>query len=215
MIFRNRVVAGDMLVKRLEGRELRDPLVLAIPRGGLVVGAVLALELNAELDVFLIRKLRSPEHPELAVGAVAEYGSVYLHRHGHEVFNVTDLYLAEEKWHQLGEIAYRKQIYRAVRPPAAVRGRSVIVVDDGVITGSTLIAALDAVRTLEPFELIAAVPVAPPQSLEEIRRHCDELICLIAPNEFLSIGQFYADFPPVSEAEAVELLKAGSLAPPR
>ena len=113
MIFRNRVVAGDMLVKRLEGRELRDPLVLAIPRGGLVVGAVLGIELNAELDVFLTRKLRAPEHPELAVGAVAEYGSVYLHQHGHEVFDVTDLYLAEEKRHQLGEIAYRKQIYRA------------------------------------------------------------------------------------------------------
>jgi putative phosphoribosyl transferase len=202
-----------MLAKRLEGRELHDPLVLAIPRGGLVTGAVLALELDAELDVFLARKLRARENPELAVGAVAEYGPVYLRRHAHEVFDVSEIYVAEERQHQLGEIACSKEVYRAVRPPAVIRGRSVIVTDDGIMTGSTMIAALEAIRPLEPFELIVAVPVAPPGSLEEIRRRCDELICLIAPTQFLSIGQFYADFSPVSEAEAVELLKAGLVVP--
>jgi putative phosphoribosyl transferase len=208
-IFRNRIDAGYRLFERLRGRELHNPVVLAIPCGGLVTGAVLALELGAELDVFLARKLRARENPELAVGAVAEYGSVYLRQHAHEVFDVSEIYVAEERDHQLGEIACRKEVYRAVRPAAAIKGRSVIVADDGIFTGSTMIAALEAIRLLEPFELIVAVPVAPPASLEEIRRRCDELVCLMAPKEFLSIGQFYADFPPVSEAEAVELLKAG------
>jgi predicted phosphoribosyltransferase len=212
-MFRDREEAARLLAQRLKGRAFRDPLVLAIPRGGVVTGAVLARELDAELDVFLARKLRAPLQPELAVGAIAEYGQVYLSRHAHEIFDVTDAYLADESRHQLEEMAWRKELLRGVRPPAAIRGRSVIVVDDGIATGSTMMSALDAIRSQGPHELIVAVPVAPPDRLTEVRRHCDDVICLLTPTEFLAIGQFYEDFAPVEDAEVVELLRAAGPAP--
>ena len=116
-MFRNREEAARLLAQRLKGRELRDPLVLAIPRGGVVTGAVLARELGAELDVVLARKLRAPDYPNLAVGAIAEYGPVYLTQHAHEVFDLTELYLATERQHQLDQIAWRKDLYRSALTP--------------------------------------------------------------------------------------------------
>ncbi len=212
-MFHDREDAARRLAERLQGRRFRHPLVLAIPRGGVVTGAVLARALGAELDVILARKLRAPDSPDLAVGALAEYGSYYLHRHAHEVFDLTDLYLAQEQRHQRDEIAWRKDLYRGARPPAPIQGRSVIVADDGIATGATMIAALQAVRAQGPHELIAAVPVAPPDRLPEVRRHCDEVVCLLTPTDFLGISQFYADFPPVEDAEAVELLRDAVPAP--
>jgi len=207
-MFRDREEAARLLAQRLKGRELRDPLVLAIPRGGVVTGAVLARELGAELDVVLAHKLRAPDYPNLAVGAIAEYGPVYLTQHAHEVFDLTELYLARERQHQLDEIAWRKDLYRNARPPASIKNRSVIVTDDGIATGSSMIAALGAIRPQEPHELIVAVPVAPPDRIPELRRHCDEFICLLTPTEFLGISQFYQEFPRVEDDEAVELLRA-------
>jgi putative phosphoribosyl transferase len=209
-MFRNREEAARLLAQRLKGRKLHDPLVLAIPRGGVVIGAVLARELDAELDVVFARKLRASDHPMLTVGAIAEYGPAYLTQltqHAHEVFGLTELYLAQERRHQLDEIAWRKELYRNVRPPASIKGRSVILTDDGIATGSSMIAALKEVDAKWPHELIVAVPVAPPDRLAEVHCHCDEVICLLTP-DFLSIGQFYEDFPPVKSAEAVELLRA-------
>jgi predicted phosphoribosyltransferase len=206
-MFRNRADAGRRLAARLRGRELHDPLVLAIPRGGAVTGAALAQELGAEPDVVLARKLRAPGQPELAVGAVAEDGRVYLTPFACEYLGAPHRYLVEERRHQLAEIARRQQLLRAVRPRAPVRGRSVIVTDDGIATGSTLIAALQAVRAQGPRELIVAVPVAPADRLEEIRRLCDDVVCLLCPVDFWAIGQFYQDFTQVEDGEVVELLR--------
>src|SRR5512147_933122 len=141
-MFRDRAEAAHLLAQRLQGRELHDPLVLAIPRGGVVTGAVLARELGAELDVVLARKLRAPGQPELAVGAIAEEGQVYLHQPIEGHLGLTAEYVARERAHQLNEIARRKDLFRAVRPPAPLAGRSVIVTDDGIATGATMSAAL-------------------------------------------------------------------------
>jgi predicted phosphoribosyltransferase len=194
----------------LKGRELHDPLVLAIPRGGVVTGAVLAQELGADLDVVLSRKLRAPGQPELAVGAVSEDGRVYLNRHAQEVLDLTDDYLVEERRHQLAEISRRKELFREVWPQAPIAGRSVIVTDDGIATGSTMIAALQAVKAQNPREVIVAVPVASPDRLEEVRRWCDDVVCLLSPEDFWAIGQFYADFNQVEDEQAIDLLRAAA-----
>ncbi len=206
--FRNREDAARRLAARLKSRALHDPLVLGIPRGGVVTGAVLARELGADLDVVLSRKLRAPFVPELAVGAVSEDGQVYLNHHAREVPNLTDEYLTEERRHQVAEIARRAQLFRSVRPKAKVAGRSVIVTDDGIATGSTMIATLKTLKTQAPREVIVAVPVAPPDRLEEIRHWCDDLVCLLSPETFQAVGQFYADFGQVEDEQVVALLRA-------
>jgi predicted phosphoribosyltransferase len=206
-MFHDREDAALQLAERLKGRVLHDPLVLAIPRGGVVTGAVLARELGAELDVVLSRKLRAPMQPELAVGAVSEDGRVYLNPSAREVLDLTEGYLAEERRHQLGEIARRKELFRGVRPQAPVTGRSVIVTDDGIATGSTMIAALRVVRPQNPSELIVAVPVASPDRLEEVRRWCDDVVCLLSPELFWAIGEFYGEFSQVKDEQVVRLLR--------
>ena len=207
-MFRDREEAARLLARRLEGRTFRDPLVLAIPRGGVVTGAVLARALDAELDVVLSRKLRAPDQPELAVGAIAEGGQMYLNHEAQEILGLDDAYLEEERRYQLSEIARRRALVRSVRPQASVAGRSVIVTDDGIATGATMIAALEVARAQRPHELIVAVPVASPDRLAEVARHCDETVCLLTPVDFWAIGQFYEDFSPVADSEVVELLRA-------
>jgi hypothetical protein len=212
-MFRNREDAAHRLAEALKGRQLHDPVVLAIPRGGVVTGAVLARELGAELDVVLSRKLRAPEQPELAIGAITEDGRVYLNHYAEEVLELTDEYMTEERQHQLAEIARRKKLFRAVRPQAPIAGRSAIVTDDGIATGSTMIAALQAVKTQSPREVIVAVPVASPGRLAEVRRWCDDAVCLLTPQDFWAIGQFYEDFAQVEDEEVVRLLREFSRAP--
>jgi predicted phosphoribosyltransferase len=207
-MFRNREDAARRLAQQLRDRELCDPLVLAIPRGGVVTGAVLARELGADLDVVLSRKLRAPGQPELAVGAVSEDGHVYLNQHARQVPGLTVEYLNRERRYQLAEIARRKKLFRAARPPAPVAGRAVIVTDDGIATGSTMIAALQVIMAQEPREVIVAVPVASPDRLAEVRGWCDDVVCLLTPEEFWAVGQFYADFRQVEDEEVVELLRA-------
>jgi predicted phosphoribosyltransferase len=206
MKLRDRADGGRRVAEALKGRGLRDPLVLAIPRGGVVRGLALARELGAELDVVLSRKLRAPFQPEYAVGAIGEDGLVSLNPDAPYVAGLTEEYLEEEKRHQLGEIARRRRLFRAVRQPAVIAGRSVIVTDDGIATGSTMIAALQTVRAQSPHELIVAVPVAAPDRLEQVRRFCDEAVCLLAPENFHAVGQFYGEFRTVEDDEVVRLL---------
>ena len=206
-MFRNREDAAFRLAERLKGRDLVRPLVLAVPRGGVVTGAVLAQELGAELDVVLSRKLRAPCQSELAIGAVAEDGRVVLNRDALECLEVPDAYLADERRHRLAEIERRKRLFRAVRPGAAVAGRSVIVTDDGIATGATMIAALQTVRPKGPRELIVAVPVASPERLEQVRHWCDDAVCLEVSENFWAVGQFYADFTQVEDEQVVSLLR--------
>lgn len=211
-MFRDRQDAARKLSARLKTRELHDPLVLAIPRGGVVTGAVLADVLGAELDIVLSRKLRAPDQPEFALGAISEDGHVFLNPHVSAMFATDDAYLEQEGRHQLAEIARRKKLFRAARPQAPIAGRSVIVTDDGIATGSTMIAALQIVKTQKPREVIVAVPVAPPERLNELRRWCDDVVCLLAPESFWAIGQFYEDFSQVEDDEVVALLRSAARA---
>lgn len=206
-MFHDREDAARQLAEKFKDRELHDLLVLAIPRGGVVTGAVLAAELDAELDVVLSRKLRHPWQPELALGAIAESGHMVLNPECSEEGGFSDEYLHQERGRQLDEIARRKKLFRAVRPQAPVAGRSVIVTDDGIATGSTMLAALQSLREQHPREVIVAVPVASPDRLTEVRRWCDEVVCLLSPRAFWAIGQFYEDFRQIEDEEVVELLR--------
>jgi predicted phosphoribosyltransferase len=210
MMYRNREDAAYQLADALKARPLRDPLVLAIPRSGVVLGAVLAKELGAELDVVLSRKLRAPGQPEYAVGAISEDGAVYLNPDTEDYLAAHEDYLGEERRHQLAEIANRRRRYRGTRPKADVAGRSVIVVDDGIATGSTLIAALQVIRAQEPYEVIVAVPVGASERLDQVRAWCDEMVCLLTPKNFWAIGQFYEDFSPVDDEQVVGMLRAST-----
>jgi predicted phosphoribosyltransferase len=205
--FHDRAEAGRLLGQKLKGRPLRQPLVLGIPRGGVVTAAALARELNAELDVVLSRKLRAPYQPEYAIGAISEDGHVTLNPEAEDMPEVTPEYLDQEKTYQLAEIARRKRLFRSVRPAATSTHRSVIITDDGIATGSTIRAALQTVRAQKPQELILAVPVAAPERLDQLRPLCDEVICLLAPENFYAVGQFYQEFEPVEDAEVVQLLQ--------
>lgn len=214
-IFTDREEAAWMLVERLREEGLggpgwtgtSQPLVLAIPRGGVEIGAVLARGLNAELDVVLSRKLRAPHQPELALGAVSESGDVYLNHFAAALTETGDAYIEAERQHQLAEIARRRELYRGVRPQAPVAGRTVILTDDGIATGATMIAALRTVRAAGPARVVVATPVGSPERLETIRSLCDRLVCLEAPEAFWAIGQFYRDFSPVEDTRVVELLR--------
>jgi predicted phosphoribosyltransferase len=211
-MFRNREEAARLLALKLKGRRLREPLVLAIPRGGVVTGAVLADELGADLDVVLSRKLRAPEQLEFALGALSEDGRVYLNPDAEMILDLLAGYLAQEQRLQAAEIARRAARIRAVRPREPIAGRSVIVTDDGIATGSTMIAALQTVRAQKPRELIVAVPVAPPDRLAEVRQWCDDVVCLMSPPEFRAVGQFYLDFAPVEDGEVLDLLRQSACA---
>jgi putative phosphoribosyl transferase len=206
MMFRNREEAGRLIATRLKSRKLENPLILAIPRGGVVVGAAIARELNAELDVVLARKLHAPGRPELAMGAVGEDASLFILPEADELARAIPKYFEAECERERCELQKRHRLYRADRESSVVSGRSVVVVDDGIATGSTLIAALQFVRTQSPFEVIVAVPVASPSQLAQVRRWCDDIVCLSTPADFFAVGQYYRDFDPVEDDELVKLL---------
>jgi predicted phosphoribosyltransferase len=206
-MFHDREDAAHKLATALQEFKSCKPLILAIPRGGVVTGAVLARELSGDLDVVLSRKLRAPDQPELAIGAISEDGQAHLNRRAVEALGVTDEYLEQEKHHQLSEIARRKKLFRSVRPEAPVSGRTVIVTDDGIATGSTMMAALQTIRPQQPKELVVAVPVAPFDRLPAFEERCDRLVCLHSPADFWAVGQFYENFRTVEDEDVVELLK--------
>ncbi len=205
-MFADREEAGRRLAKLLAGRPLVDPLVLAVPRGGVTVGAALAREIGAELDVVLVRKLRAPWQEEYALGAVAEDGRVVWNPEAADLVEGARDLVDRESGVQREEIERRRRLLRSVRPEARVAGRSVIVADDGIATGSTLVAALLVVRSRGPREIIVAVPVAPADGLSEVGRHCDEVVCAESPEDFIAIGAFYEDFTQVGDDEVVRLL---------
>lgn len=209
-MFANREDAARQLAKRLKPLNLKNPLVLGIPRGGVVTASLIAHELEADLDVVLARKLRAPWQPEFALGGISEDGNVFLNPDIPAERRIPREYLKEECCTQMAEMRRRRKLFRGENPPTPVTGRSVIVTDDGIATGSTMIAALQCLRLQHPHELIAAVPVAPSSRLDEIKRWCDQAICLNAPQDFRSVGEFYEDFRQVEDEEVVELLKDGA-----
>lgn len=207
MIFQDRREAGQQLAEALSRYRDRQPVVLAIPRGGVVVGYEVAKALGAPLDVVIPRKLRAPYNPELAIGAVAHDGSVFLDSPLVSHLDVTDEYLREETARQLEEIQRRMQLYRGDRPAPALEGTTAILVDDGIATGSTMVAALRATRAARPAGLVAAIPVAPAEGVAMLRREADDVICLHTPPMFYAVGQFYMDFAQTDDEEVIALLR--------
>lgn len=205
-MFRDRKDAAYQLTEALEPYRGQHPLVLAIPRGAVPMARIIAKALEGELDVVLVRKLRAPANPEFAIGAVDETGWTYLADHAASVAGSSQ-YIEDEKAAQLEVMRARRASYTPVRPPLDARGRVVIVVDDGLATGSTMIAALHALRAKQPKKLICAVPVAPPDTLEKVSPYADEVVCLDAPETFYAVGQFYQSFPQVSDEEVIALLR--------
>ena len=204
-LFDSRLDAGRRLAKALAAYRGRNPLVLAIPRGAVAMGAEVADALQGELDVVLVRKLRAPGAPEFAVGSVDESGWMYVAEHAAQAGADAD-YLAREKEAQLEMLRRRRAQYTPARAPVDPQGRVAIVVDDGLATGASMIAALHAVRAKHPARLVCAVPVAPPETLERIRPYADEVVCLEAPEDFMAVSQFYRDFQQVEDEEVVALL---------
>ena len=209
MIFRDRDDAARRLAEALAQYRGQNPLVLAIPRGAVPMAKIIADTLGGEVDVVLVRKLRAPGNPEFAIGAVDETGWTYLADHARHVAGSQE-YIESEKAAQMEVMRERRASYTPIRPPHDPAGRIVIVVDDGLATGSTMIAALHALRARRPQKLICAVPVAPPDTLDKVSPYADEVVCLSAPEMFYAVGQFYASFPQVSDEEVIALLGAAS-----
>lgn len=207
MIFRDRTDAAQQLAKALTAYQGKNALVLAIPRGAVPMGRVLADALGGELDVLLVRKLGAPGNPEFAVGAIDESGWAYVADHAGAA-GADAAYLEGEKRAQMQKLRERRVQYTPGRASIDPAGRIAIVVDDGLATGATMIAALHAVRARKPARLVCAVPVAAPDSLEKVRGYADEVVCLGTPEPLRAISLFYREFPQVEDSEVKALLAA-------
>ncbi len=205
MAFENRLQAAGRLAEALARYRGKNPLVLAIPRGAVPMGRLIADRLGGELDVVLVRKLGAPGNPEFAVGAVDESGWTYVADWAEET-GASHGYLAEETAAQLATMRTRRALYTPARCPIDPAGRQVIVVDDGLATGATMIAALHSVRARHPARLVCAVPVAASESLAKVRAQADEVVCLEVPAAFHAVGQFYQQFGQVEDREVVAAL---------
>lgn len=205
-VFANRAVAGRLLARELLVLALPDPVVLALPRGGVPVAAAVADALHAPLDLLLVRKIGAPGHPELAVAAVAD-GPPVIDRETARVTGATADYIEREAGFERLEVARRRSVYLQGRQPLPVEGRTAVVVDDGIATGTTVRAALLALRRRNPARLVLAVPVAPPEAVATLRGEVDDLVCLSQPAHFQAVGLHYADFHQVSDEEVLAILE--------
>lgn len=206
MAFKNRDQAARLLAEKLAKYRGKNPLVLAIPRGAVPMGKIIAESLGGELDVVLVHKLGAPGEPELAIGAVDETGQVYIADYV-ESLDISKEYIEAEKQTQLHALRKRRALYTPFRPPIDPSGRIVIVVDNGIATGATMIAALRAVRARKPARLVAAAAVISPETLDRIAREADEAVCLEVPEFFYAVGEFFEDFSQVSDEEVIASLR--------
>jgi predicted phosphoribosyltransferase len=210
MIFANRCDAGRRLAQKLAAYRQDEPIVLALPRGGVPVGYEVAHALGVGLDVLVVRKLGAPGHAELAIGAVTA-DLVVLDDEIIGLLGVPQSYIDRAVEREQREAARRAELFRGDRPPLNVRGRTVILVDDGIATGSTMLAAVDAVRRLGAQRIVVATPVAPPDAVTRLRAQADEVVCVDTPADFPAVGVFYEDFGQTSDEEVCRLLKRGQL----
>ena len=207
-MFRNRVDAGRQLARKLTHYANRnDVLVLGIPRGGVPVAFEVAQAIHAPLDILLVRKLGVPGQRELAMGAIATGGARILNRRLIADAGVSEEQLAETIAAQKAELRRREELYRGVRPTVSVGGKIVILVDDGIATGSSMLAGIEALRTLHPKKIVVAVPVAPSHAEADIGSVADEFICVDQPEWFFGIGEFYEDFSQTEDTEVRALLE--------
>jgi putative phosphoribosyl transferase len=206
--FTNRSEAGKKLARHLRayaGRE--DVIVLGIPRGGVPVAFEVATELELPLDVFVLRKLGVPGQEELALGAIASGGARVLDKDITEALEISEAEIERITAKERKELTRRELAYRGGRPPLNIKGLTVIVVDDGIATGSSLRAGIGALRQLKPARIVIAAPVAPQITFNRLKSEVDEVVCVEVPETFFAIGQFYEDFSQVSDREVIELLR--------
>ncbi|MEE8186395.1 MAG: phosphoribosyltransferase [Nitrososphaerales archaeon] len=210
-MFKNRAEAGRRLSDAMPQYSRSETIVLAIPRGGVVVGYELATKLGIDLDIIVPRKIGAPGHPELAIGAIAEDGAIHLNQQIIESLGIEDGYIREESARQIAEIKRRTTTYRGDDRKSLdiVRGRTVIITDDGLATGATMIAAIMSVKKYDPTQIVVAVPLSPSHTVVELERLVDNVICLERPEWMSAIGEFYEDFQQVDDEIVIELLKQG------
>ena len=205
--FFNRTEAGQFLAENLCNYANReDVVVLALPRGGVPVAAEVARRLNVPLDVFVVRKLGLPAHPELAMGAIASGGVRVFNGEVVNALRIPDEVIDAVSAEELAELQRREKVYRAGLPPLDVEGKTIIVVDDGIATGSTMLAAVSALRQLNAARIIIAAPVVGASTYREMQRQADEVVAVILPERFYAVGEWYEDFSQTSDEEVRELL---------
>lgn len=206
MLFKDRLHAGELLAEKLAAYRGEAPLVIAVPRGGVLVALPVWQRLGGELDLLITRKIGAPDQPELALGAVTGDGLIMLNESLVAQMRVPRAYIDKAAKAERKEIERRLRLYRGGRPLPEFEGKLVILVDDGVATGFTLLAALRGLRQKKPGQLILAVPVGPPETIAKLRPEVDELYYLEAPAYFAAVGQFYRDFKQISDHEVISIL---------
>jgi len=205
-MFHDRIEAAMLLADELKDYKGKHPLILAIPRGAVPMAKIIADKLDGEFDVVLVRKLRAPDYPELAIGSIDESGWTYIADHAASV-GADSEYIEAERQQQMATIKQRRAQYTPVRPPIDPAGRIVVVIDDGLATGATMISALHGLRSRKPARLICAIPVSPPETLRKIQPLADQVVCLDTPDNFRAVGQFYVNFPQVEDEEVIKVLQ--------
>ncbi len=205
--FRDRADAGRKLAKELAGRVDRETIVVALPRGGVVVGYHVARALGLPLDIMLVRKLGAPFNPELGVGAIAEGGVRILDDAAIEILALAPSQVEAIEARERVELERRSRTFRGEEPPLRLARKTVVLVDDGVATGGTARAATEALRRRGVARIILAVPVGPPDTLEALKAETDEVVCLLSPPDFTAVGEWYDRFPQTSDEEVVGLLR--------
>ena len=203
----NRREAGEALAAELAQLRGQNPVILAIPRGAVPMGRVVADELGGELDVVIVRKLGAPGNPELAIGSVTEDGRAIVNRELAKLTHASEAYLEQEAQRQVQRIEEARRVFRGAHPKVPLEGRVVVIVDDGFATGATMKAALQSARSEKPERLIAAAPVGAPDTCRALADYADEVVCLRAPRFFGAVGAFYRDFGQVSDEEVLQVLR--------
>ncbi|MDQ3718064.1 MAG: phosphoribosyltransferase [Thermoproteota archaeon] len=211
MKFRDRIDAGRLLAERLAEHEYAPATVLGIPRGGVIVADIVAKKLAADFDIVIPRKLGAPENEELAIGAVTEDGTSYINRYIVNALRIPQHYIESERERQAAEIRRRSATYRKPSLAYNIADKNIIIVDDGIATGATVIASARWARKHRPSTLTIAVPVAPSQSVEVLERESDSVTALYMPHDFGSVGEFYEEFGPVSDDQVTQIMRSRGL----
>jgi len=205
MLFKDRIEAGRKLAKKLKG--IKNPVCLAVPRGGVVIGAAVADKLKCPLDIIVARKLGAPNNSELAIGAVSAEGDLVIDESLVKKLGIRHEYILSKQEDQMKEAERREKIYRSGRNKLSLKGKSAILLDDGLATGATMEAAVRSVKRRKAAKIIVAVPVAPWETVERFKELVDEVVVFSKPESFWAIGQFYSEFPQVSDEEVIKILK--------
>lgn len=209
-MFSSRIEAGKKLAEKLQEYKAPQMLVLGIPRGGVVVAKEISKALGATLDVLTVRKLSAPGNPELAIGALAPDNVSFVEWKFATTLGVDEVYMKREKEVKGGELKKKEKLFRGGKPPLKVRDKTVILIDDGIATGSTVEAAVKWAKKKKAHKVIVAIPVAAPDTVKRIKPEVDALVVLDTPEDFKAVGQFYEDFPQVEDQEVVKLLSASN-----